>query len=247
MGRINGFIIAGMLGLLTLPAMGAGRGNGAQQPGHAFSESTKGSHAATHSPKPPKTPSVGGAAPAPVAVHKQAAVSASAVGVGGGDEPPDNDPVQDNDPVLDLVPVSDYVSPPTISPPALPSFNDIESRRVGPSRGPHTGLDMTARPAAGPTAALWTRIDAASSRVQAALSDQPEYRAAVARLAAAEQTIAALRAGGEKNSAQIRLAARKALEANEEIAMMRMNALEADPNFRAALTRDEPAAVVPHL
>jgi len=237
MRQISRFIIAGMLALLPLPASGAGRGNGTPQPAHVSSGSTPASRVATHSPKPPKVPSVGGAAPPPVAVHKTAAVSTTAAG-------PAAEPV-DDDPVLDLVPVSDspvgYVSPTTTIQPALPSYDEIESgnSRINSSGPLRAGTDASATTAAPRTSdALWARIDAAGSHMQAVLSTQPEYRAAVARLASAEQRVAALRSGGQKDSDQIRLAAQKALEARQDIAQMQMSTLEADPNFQAAVTRN---------
>jgi hypothetical protein len=245
MRQIRSFVIAGMLGLLTLPAGGAGRGNGAPQSAHASSGSTTASHVAIQSPKPPKTPSVGGAAPAPVVVHKRAAVSTAA----GAPGAPAAE-VADDDPVLDSVPVSDsptgYVSQATTFEARYWSYDEIEGRsnRSNSSGALNAGTDTseTGTPTISDT--LWQRIDAASSHAQTVLSTQPEYRAAVARSASAEQKLAALRAGGKQDSDQLRLAAQKASEARQETVQMQMSALEADPNFSAALTRNEPAAVV---
>ncbi len=234
-----------MLALLALPAQGAGRGNGTPEPAHGSSKSTTAKHRSTGSAQPPKVPTVGAAAPAPVPVHKTAGARAATA------EPAAESAVTDDDPVQDLVPVTDspigYVSPPTTIQPAIPSFNEVEnrSRQIGSSGAVRAGTDASATTVAPRTSnAMWAQIDAASSQMQAELSSQPEYRAAVARLASAEQKVAALRSGGQKDSDQIRLAARQALEARQQIVQMQMSTLETDPNFQAALTRDEPAAVV---
>jgi hypothetical protein len=241
MRKIIRFMIAGMLGLLTLPALGAGRGNA--QAAHVSSVSPTARHVSTHSPKPPKVPSVGGAAPAPV--HKAAPVNTTAAETGAG-------AVVDDDPVEDLVPVSDspseFDSPTTNFQPSVPSYDEIESRnsRINSSGPLRAGTDAPVTNLAPATSdALWAQIDAASSHTQAVLNNKPQYWAAVARLESAEQKVAALRTGGQKDSDQIRLAAQIALEARREIAQMQTSTLEADPNFQAALTRNEPAAVVP--
>jgi hypothetical protein len=257
MPKISRFIIAGMLGLFTLPALAAGRGSAAPTPppAKAASGPPAVSHVATQSAKPPKTPSVGGAAPAPVAAPAPIAVRSR--GGGGGATVgyaaaavPDDDPVEDNDPVQDSIPVSNYISPPTVFPPAFPLFdvNEGYRSRVGRSVAVREGTDTSATTAAATTTtptsgeALWKRIDTASAYTQTELSGQPEYQAAETRLASAQSKVAALRAGGQKDSDQIQLADQKALEAREEIARMRMSMLETDPNFRAALTRNEPRA-----
>ena len=103
--------------------------------------------------------------------------------------------------------------------------------RSEPTRRP-----TTAAPATSDT--LREQIDAASSHMQAVLNAQPEYWAAVGRLASAEQKVAVLSSGGQKDSDQIRQAAQKALEARREISQMQTSTLEADPNFQAALTRN---------
>jgi hypothetical protein len=249
MRQLSGFIVAGMLGLFALSAGGAGRGSGvhsgesAAQPAQASSVSTTTKHVSTHAPKSPKVPSVGAAAPAPVAVQKTAGERA-ATGA------PANEP-EDYDPVLDLEPVSDspagYVSP-TILQPAVPSYEEIESRnsRVSLSGALRTGTEASvAHAGLEGRDTMWSQIDAASSHAQTVLENQPEYWAAVARLASAEQNVATLRRDGQRNADQTRLAAQKASEATQDIARMRMSTLETDPNFRAALTRNEPAAVVP--
>ena len=236
---ISKFIFAGVRGLCALPAQGARRGNGAALAGHVSSGVSAASHAPTRSPKPPKTPTVGGAAPAPVAVHKTAAVSATTAGAGAG-------AVFDNDPVQDLEPVSDspigYVSPPTTFQPALPSYDEIERRnsRSHSSDASRASTDATVTTAAPATGdALWSRIDAAGSHMQAVLSSQPEYWAAVARLASAEEKVAALRADSRTDADQIRLAAQKVTEVQEELFQMQKSTLETDPNFQAALTRND--------